>query len=126
MISALLTGLYAESTVGYLNVDMDGFTLIEGGADGADDAAAAWAEDSPMHSHNEHPDDPPFEHLKFKADWLSYAKAAGPIRNKKMLDEGKPDLVIAFHDDIDNSKGTKHMVGIAKKARVPAYVVSRA
>jgi len=25
------------------------------------------------------------------------------------------DLVVAFHDDIENSKGTKHMVNIAQK-----------
>jgi hypothetical protein len=40
-----------------------------------------------------------------------------------MLTEGSPDLVLAFHDDLERSKGTKHMVGIARKAKVPVRVV---
>jgi SLOG family YspA-like protein len=44
------------------------------------------------------------------ADWKRNGKAAGPIRNRQMLDR-KPDLVIAF----PGGKGTAHMVGEAKK-----------
>lgn len=29
-------------------------------------------------------------------DWKKYGPAAGPIRNQKMLKEGKPDIVLAF------------------------------
>jgi hypothetical protein len=54
------------------------------------------------------------EHLRFPADWLKYGKAAGHIRNKRMLEEGKPDLVIAFK----GGKGTENMISIAKKAGV--------
>ena len=36
------------------------------------------------------------------------------VRNKKMLDMN-PDLVIAFHDDIENSKGTKDCIKEAEK-----------
>lgn len=32
-----------------------------------------------------------------------------------MLDEGKPDFVVAFHNDITNSKGTLDMITRAKK-----------
>jgi hypothetical protein len=32
----------------------------------------------------------------YEADWESHGRAAGPIRNAKMLIEGKPDYVIAF------------------------------
>jgi len=35
-----------------------------------------------------------------------------------MLDEGQPDLVVYFHDDIENSKGTKDMITRAKKDKV--------
>lgn len=45
----------------------------------------------------------------FQANWRKYGKAAGPIRNRKMLDE-KPDLVIAFHADLSRSRGTKDCV----------------
>lgn len=57
--------------------------------------------------------------MEFPADWQKYGKSAGPIRNQQMLDEGKPDLVIACHDDLENSKGTKDMVARALKAKLP-------
>lgn len=47
---------------------------------------------------------------EYPADWRRYGKAAGPIRNKRMLDESKPDLVYAFHNNISKSKGTKNMM----------------
>lgn len=59
----------------------------------------------------------------FPADWAKFGKAAGPSRNKLMLLE-KPDRVIAFHDDIENSKGTKHMVSSARKAGIPVSIIS--
>ncbi len=62
----------------------------------------------------------------FPAKWDEHGKAAGPIRNQQMLDEGKPDVVFAFHDNLAASKGTKHMVAIAKKAGIPTYVIGRA
>lgn len=39
------------------------------------------------------------------ADWDKHGKAAGPIRNRQMLDS-HPDLVIAFGDGV----GTRHTV----------------
>lgn len=48
------------------------------------------------------------------ADWKTYGRAAGPIRNKQMLDMGA-DAVYAFHQDIENSKGTKDMVNCARE-----------
>lgn len=62
--------------------------------------------------------------LKFPANWRVYGKSAGYIRNQQMLKEGKPTLVLAFHNFIENSKGTKHMVNIATKAGVPTEVVT--
>ena len=32
-----------------------------------------------------------------ESDWKTYGGYAGPRRNKKMLNEGQPDLVLAFH-----------------------------
>jgi hypothetical protein len=61
--------------------------------------------------------------LRFPADWETHGKAAGPIRNQKMLDDGRPDLVLAFHDNIENSKGTKDMVSRARKAGVPVEII---
>ena len=62
--------------------------------------------------------------LKFPADWNKHGKAAGPIRNKQMLEEGKPDLILAFHDDIDKSKGTKNMLEQAQKAGIVTRLYS--
>jgi hypothetical protein len=44
--------------------------------------------------------------IEFPANWKVYGRAAGPIRNMKMLLEGKPDLVVAFPGGI----GTADMV----------------
>lgn len=40
----------------------------------------------------------------------SYDKSAGPKRNRQMFNSEHPDLVIAFHQDISKSVGTKDMV----------------
>jgi hypothetical protein len=61
------------------------------------------------------------------AEWGRYGKAAGPIRNARMLKEFGPiDLVLAFHDDFFRSKGTKDMVRQAILCRVPVRIVGRA
>lgn len=86
--------------------------IIQGGARGADTHAKEWAQYYPK----------PFLH--FPANWKKYGKAAGPIRNTQMLREGKPDLVIAFHDNIKKSKGTADMVRQARKASIPCVIVS--
>ena len=46
----------------------------------------------------------------YPANWDIYGKGAGPIRNKQMLTMENPDLVLAFHPDIEDSKGTKNMI----------------
>ena len=76
--------------------------LIEGGARGADYMARRFAEwqGIPVKT--------------FPADWERHGKAAGPIRNKQMLDEGKPDLVVAF----PGGRGTANMIEQATAAGV--------
>jgi hypothetical protein len=85
--------------------------LIHGSAVGAD----RMSEDVAYHLY-EHP-----TVERYPADWEKHGKAAGPIRNKQMLDEGKPDLVIAFL--APNSRGTKNMIEQAQKAGVPVKIV---
>ena len=51
---------------------------------------------------------------EYPADWKKYGRGAGPIRNQQMLDEGKPNLVVAF----PGGRGTADMVARAKKAGV--------
>ena len=62
----------------------------------------------------------------YPAKWTKYGNAAGPIRNQQMLDEGKPDSVFAFHDQLLLSKGTADMVNKAKKAGIPVTVFAHA
>jgi hypothetical protein len=76
--------------------------LIHGGARGADEGASQWG-----HSEN-------MKVLAFLADWKKHGKAAGPIRNQKMIDEGNPDVVIAF----PGGRGTADMVRRAHSAGI--------
>lgn len=86
--------------------------LIEGGASGADALARDWAESVGI----------PI--MRFPADWKKYGLAAGPIRNKQMLVEGKPDLVVAFPSNgLENSLGTKNMVKQARAAGIKTIVI---
>ena len=62
--------------------------------------------------------------LQFPALWQKYHRAAGPIRNTQMLEEGKPDIVIAFHDNLAESKGTLNMVNQSFHARKIVVKVS--
>lgn len=76
--------------------------VIHGAADGADRLSGVWAR---WYGIKESP---------YPADWKKHKKAAGPIRNKQMLDEGKPDLVIAFK----GGTGTANMISQATKAGI--------
>lgn len=59
----------------------------------------------------------------YPAEWNIHGKAAGPIRNQQMLDKGKPDLVIAFHNNIEQSVGTADMIKRAKKAGIETWIL---
>lgn len=61
--------------------------------------------------------------IKEPADWDRYGKAAGPIRNQKMIDDHKPDVVYAFRS-AGKSNGTDDMVSKARAAGIPTYVVT--
>jgi len=68
--------------------------LIHGGAKGADTLAGEWAMDWSIPVH------------VFPAQWSRDGKLAGPFRNQRMLDEGKPALVVSF----PGGRGTMDMV----------------
>jgi len=59
----------------------------------------------------------------FNADWNLHGKSAGPKRNQKMLDEGKPDFVLAFHENINESKGTKDMINRVIKSKIDYKII---
>lgn len=61
--------------------------------------------------------------IRVSAKWEKYGLAAGPIRNQKMLDTYKPDLVVAFHNHIEDSKGTKDMVERALRYGIEVKII---
>lgn len=89
-----------------------GTTVIEGGCRGADRLAAEIARELG------------FKVVEFRAEWQRYGRAAGPIRNRRMLDEGRPDLVLAFHAAIKKSRGTADMIRQARRAGVSVRVIT--
>ena len=84
--------------------------IIQGGCRGADLLAKSEAKRNNL------------EVIEFPADWKAYGKAAGHIRNRQMLDEGKPDIVIAFHENIQNSRGTLNMLTQSRVYNIPTYL----
>lgn len=86
--------------------------VVDGAAKGADSLAHKVAKAMGLATH------------RVRAEWQKYGAAAGPIRNRRMLNEQSPDLVIAFHDDLSSSKGTKDMLKAASKAHVETKLFS--
>lgn len=86
-----------------------GDVIIYGGARGVDYEAMIAAQALPG-----------VKHLPFQADWQSHGRAAGPIRNQRMIDEGKPDLVVSFL----GGRGTADMVRRARKAGIAVQEVT--
>lgn len=76
--------------------------VIQGGATGADRLALEWALSNQI------------AYQTFEANW-SLGRKAGPLRNARMLREGRPELVLAF----PGGAGTKDMVSKAAEAGVP-------
>lgn len=58
-----------------------------------------------------------------RANWATYGKAAGPMRNGAMLGL-EPDLVLAFHPKSGITKGTLDMVTKARKAGVEVRIIT--
>ncbi|WP_312313127.1 SLOG family protein [Sphingobium yanoikuyae] len=82
--------------------------IINGGAAGADRLARMWAGYRAIAT------------FTFPADWERMGPSAGPRRNQRMIDEGKPDLVIAF----PGGRGTADMIRRARAAGIPVIVAS--
>ena len=85
----------------------DELVIIQGGASGADRLAERWAQARGLTVRT------------YRALWGQYGKRAGPIRNQRMVDEGRPDLVVSF----PGGRGTADMVRRAHAAGLPVREV---
>ena len=84
--------------------------FMQGGACGADKLGKEWARTKPELGG---------KRFECRAEWHKYGKAAGSIRNARMM-EWKPDLVVGFPDP--DSIGTWDMINKAKAAGVETLV----
>jgi hypothetical protein len=89
------------------------FTLIHGNCRGVDKIAGDYSANTME-----------MVTVAVPAKWTEQGRRAGPIRNTRMLKQGRPDLVLAFHNDLANSKGTGDMVSQARAAGVPVVIIT--
>lgn len=93
MLYAALDAFHALDPIG---------CIIEGGANGADALARAWALARGVFC------------MTVRANWTDLGASAGPRRNQKMVDM-KPALVVAF----PGGDGTDDCCRRAERARIP-------
>lgn len=82
--------------------------VIHGDARGADQGGAQWGRSEYA------------QVIAFPANWKKHGKSAGPIRNRMMLEQGKPDIVIA----LPGGRGTDNMIALAEASGIPVIEVS--
>lgn len=99
---------YLEATLQLLLDEFKEITIIQGEARGVDTLAKEWAKYNKVAV------------LSFPADWRNNGQAAGYLRNVQMLEEGEPDLVVAF----PGGKGTEMMCALAKRVGVEVRKIS--
>jgi len=86
----------------------EAITIITGGCRGADSLGEKYAADHTLNF------------KKIDADWKRFGKSAGPIRNKKLADEG--DIIICFWDQ--KSRGTKSLIDCALQQNKTVYIMN--
>lgn len=82
--------------------------VIHGAARGADSIAGKWAESRGI---------PCRTFPVTKEEWTQHGRAAGPMRNSRMLREGEPDGVVAF----PGQSGTRDMIRQAETWGIPVW-----
>ena len=89
-VYAVLDKLHNES-----GIDL----IIEGGERGAHHIASDWARLRGVTKR------------RYDADWQSHGSFADPMRNKTMINDGQPDVVIAF----PGGRETRQMINLSRK-----------
>lgn len=86
--------------------------FAQGGARGLDEHVRAWTSRARRAGL-------PIELVTFTANWDEYGLAAGPKRNRAMLDAVQPHIVFAFEGD----RGTRDCVSAALQRKLPVVSV---
>ncbi len=89
------------------NKSNDEIEIVSGTANGADKLGERYAQERG------------YKLKRFPANWEKYKKSAGYIRNNEMAEYA--DALIVFWNG--KSKGTKHMIDLAKKSKLEIRIV---
>lgn len=92
-----------------LSMIADVTEVISGAARGADRIGEEWA-----HRHG-------VLVRRMPADWDTYGKRAGFLRNESMARIPGVGLLVALWDG--QSKGTRHMINIARECKIATWIV---
>lgn len=97
----------------YDDLEKSNIRFISGSARGADSLGEKYANNYG------------YNLSRFPADWDNLGKSAGYIRNKQMaefaIDDNSIGILLAFWDG--KSKGTKHMIDLAKKNDLEVIII---
>lgn len=91
------------------NRTVSGIIVVHGGATGADDIADRWAWGMKQQGWQVIPE-------MYRADWESYGRVAGTLRNQKMVNQGA-EVCLAF--PLIDSIGTFDCMARAERAGIP-------
>lgn len=103
--------LLKETLVKYIGSDKN-ITIVSGCAKGADSLGEQFSMEYKLHC------------MKFPAAWNLYGKSAGYKRNVQMAKYANLEygVLFAFWDGV--SKGTEHMINIAKEYGLEIHIVN--
>lgn len=111
-MTVIVTGgrKYADRARVYAELDrLDPTLVVEGGATGADALAAEWASERGV------------QVRAYYADWHQHGRAAGPIRNARMLAMHPTAIVLVFEGGV----GTADCVRQARAAGMEVQEVAK-
>lgn len=94
-----------KTTLQNLNITIT--KVVSGTANGVDKLGEKYAEEFGLPIH------------PFPADWKKYGKSAGYVRNEEMANNA--EALVAFWDG--KSRGTKHMIDIARRKKLKVIIV---
>ena len=104
--SEVMTMVFLALQEAYM-LDREEMAVVSGGATGVDEMAEAWAKEMNL---------PMFV---IKPDWKRWGKAAGPIRNSKIVELA--DTLVAF--STPNTTGTMDTLKKARKKGIPVFQI---